>query len=57
MYVKFNSLSDHEMLEWVNNYLTYYNEERTQEKLGCLTPIEYGVRQPNYGVFISVSYR
>ncbi|WP_353056376.1 IS3 family transposase, partial [Exiguobacterium sp. MER 193] len=24
-------------------YLTYYNEERIQEKLGYLTPIKYGV--------------
>ncbi|WP_353056412.1 IS3 family transposase, partial [Exiguobacterium sp. MER 193] len=23
--------------------LTYYNEERIQEKLGYLTPIKYGV--------------
>jgi hypothetical protein len=42
-YVKFNSLSDYEVRERVNNYLTYYNEERIQEKLGYLTPIKYGV--------------
>ncbi|WP_144429868.1 IS3 family transposase [Exiguobacterium chiriqhucha] len=42
-YVKFNSLSDHEVRERVNHYLTYYNEERIQEKLGYLTPIKYGV--------------
>ncbi|TCI66552.1 hypothetical protein EVJ18_15310, partial [Exiguobacterium sp. IPCH1] len=40
---KFNSLSDYEVRERVNNYLTYYNEERIQEKLGYLTPIKYGV--------------
>ncbi|WP_328591036.1 IS3 family transposase [Exiguobacterium sp. SH0S1] len=42
-YVKFNSLSDHEVRERMNDYLTYYNEERIQEKLGYLTPIKYGV--------------
>lgn len=42
-YVKFNSLSDHEVRERVDHYLTYYNEERIQEKLGYLTPIKYGV--------------
>ncbi len=42
-YVKFNSLSDYEVRERVNNYLTYYNEERIQEKLGYLTPIKYSV--------------
>lgn len=41
-YVKFNSLSDQEVHERVNHYLTYYNEERIQEKLGYLTPIKYG---------------
>ena len=41
-YVKFNSLSDQEVNERVNHYLTYYNEERIQEKLGYLTPIKYG---------------
>ncbi len=41
-YVKFNSLSDQEVHERVNHYLTYYNEERIQEKLGYLPPIKYG---------------
>ena len=42
-YVKFNSLSNHEVNERVENYLKYYNEERIQEKLGYLTPVKYSV--------------
>ena len=42
-YVKFNSLSNHEVNERVVNYLKYYNEERIQEKLGYLTPVKYSV--------------
>ena len=42
-YVRFNSLSNHKASERVINYLNYYNEERIQDKLGYLTPIEYGV--------------
>ncbi|VXB92696.1 conserved hypothetical protein [Exiguobacterium sp. 8H] len=43
-YVKFNSLSDHEMRERINNSLPYYNEKRIKERLGYLTPIKYGMR-------------
>lgn len=42
-YVKFNSLSNHDVVERVFTYLNYYNQERIQEKLGYLTPITYGV--------------
>jgi putative transposase len=42
-YVKFNSLGDQEVSERIIQYLSYYNEERIQEKLGYLTPIKYGV--------------
>ena len=42
-YVKFNSLSNREASDRVIEYLNYYNEERIQEKLGYLTPVEYGV--------------
>lgn len=42
-YVKFNSLSNKNVIERVTNYLVYYNSERIQEKLGYLTPIKYRV--------------
>lgn len=41
-YVKFNSLGLEEVRERVALYMDYYNEERVQEKLGYLTPIEFG---------------
>lgn len=41
-YVKFNSLKLEEVWARVDLYMTYYNEERIQEKLGYLTPIEFG---------------
>ncbi|WP_438315036.1 IS3 family transposase [Sporosarcina sp. FA9] len=41
-YVRFNSLSNAEVVNRVSTYLKYYNEERIQEKLGYLTPIKYG---------------
>ncbi|SEW13995.1 Transposase InsO and inactivated derivatives [Aliicoccus persicus] len=44
IYTRFNSLSDIETDSRVNAYLKYYNEERIQEKLGYLSPINFGVR-------------
>lgn len=41
-YVKMNSLSLEEVRERVDVYVQYYNEERIQEKLGYLTPKEFG---------------
>lgn len=43
-YVKFNSLSNHEVRERVIEYLNYYNEKRIQVKLDYLTPINYRVK-------------
>lgn len=43
-YVKFNSLHNKDVVERVITYLTYYNEERIQEKLGYLTPLNYSVK-------------
>ncbi|WP_367888747.1 IS3 family transposase [Alteribacillus bidgolensis] len=28
----------------MRKYIQHYNEERIQEKLGCLTPKEFGVK-------------
>lgn len=42
-YVKFNSLSNVRVVEKVDIYIHHYNEERIQEKLGYLTPKEFGV--------------
>ncbi len=42
-HVKFNSLRNQDAIDRVITYLNYYNEERIQEKLGYLTPVEYGV--------------
>jgi len=36
---KFESIED--LLQKIRNYIRFYNEERYQEVLGCLTPIEY----------------
>lgn len=41
-YVKMNSLSLEEVRNRVKTYIQYYNEERIQEKLDYLTPIEFG---------------
>ena len=41
-YVKMNSLNVEEVIDRVAKYIQYYNEERIQEKLGYLTPIEFG---------------
>src|SRR5690625_6526346 len=48
-YVKFNSLSNKDVIERVTNYLVYYNSERIQEKLGYLTRRKKGERQANKG--------
>ena len=44
------NLSFEELCDKVNEYVRYYNEERIQEKLGYLTPMEYHhrVTQSNY---------
>jgi transposase InsO family protein len=44
IYTRFNSLSNIETDSRVNAYLKYYNEERIQEKLGYLSPINFGVK-------------
>ena len=41
-YCKFNSLPIIEVVKKVDNFIKHYNEERIQEKLGYLTPKEYG---------------
>ena len=42
-YTKFNSISNIDVVKKVDDYLRHYNEERIQEKLGYLTPREYGI--------------
>lgn len=42
-YTKFNSLSNFTAVARVDDYIRHYNEERIQEKLGYLTPKEFGV--------------
>lgn len=44
IYTRFNSLSNSETSSRVNEYLKYYNEESIQEKLGYLSPINFGVK-------------
>lgn len=41
-YIKFNSMSNVDVIKKVDDYLCHYNEERIQEKLGYLTPKEFG---------------
>jgi len=41
-YIKFNSISNIDVMRKVDDYLRHYNEERIQEKLGYLTPKEFG---------------
>ena len=36
---KFNTYE--ELKEAIENYIYYYNNNRYQEKLGCLSPMEY----------------
>lgn len=42
-YCKFNSLSNLEVVSKIDKFIYYYNEERIQEKLGYITPKEFGV--------------
>jgi putative transposase len=42
-YCKFNTLSNIEVISKIEAYIYHYNEERIQEKLGYLTPKEFGV--------------
>ncbi|MRH41214.1 IS3 family transposase [Aquibacillus halophilus] len=42
-YIKFNSLSNFNVVEKVDEYIKHYNKERIQEKLDYLTPKEFGV--------------
>lgn len=43
-YVKFNSMHTIHVVEKVNEYMRYYNEDRILEKLGYLTPKEFGAQ-------------
>lgn len=43
-YVKFNSMHNIQVVEKVNEYMRYYNEDRILEKLGYLTPKEFGAQ-------------
>ena len=40
--IKHHSLTNEETRTRVANYMSYYNEERIQEKLDYLAPVEYG---------------
>ncbi|QFG00120.1 IS3 family transposase [Psychrobacillus glaciei] len=40
---KFNSLSNVSVVQRIDEYIRHYNEERIQEKLGYLTPKEFGI--------------
>jgi transposase InsO family protein len=42
-YCKFHSLANLEVISKIDHYIYHYNEERIQEKLGYLTPKEFGV--------------
>jgi putative transposase len=41
-YCKFNSISNLDVVSKIDIYIYHYNEERIQEKLGYLTPKEFG---------------
>lgn len=41
-YCKFNTLSNLEVVSRIEAFMNHYNEERIQEKLGYLTPKEFG---------------
>ena len=43
-YVKFNSMQNIHIVEKVDEYIRYYNEDRILEKLGYLTPKEFGAQ-------------
>ncbi|MFJ8064159.1 IS3 family transposase [Psychrobacillus sp. NPDC096426] len=40
---KFNSLSNVSVVQRIHEYIRHYNGERIQEKLGYLTPKEFGI--------------
>lgn len=42
-YCKFNSLVNLKVISKIEEYMNHYNEERIQEKLGYLTPKEFGI--------------
>lgn len=42
-YYKFNSLTNLNVISKINDYMYHYNEDRIQEKLGYLTPKEFGM--------------
>ena len=42
MYTRFNSITEKEVIERINRYMKFYNEERIQEKLDYHAPKEYG---------------
>ena len=41
MYYGRNYYSYEELVEEIDNYIKYYNEERIKEKLGWMSPMEY----------------
>ncbi|WNF37386.1 IS3 family transposase [Bacillaceae bacterium IKA-2] len=43
-YVKFNSMHNIQVVEKVDEYMRYYNQDRILEKLGYLTPKEFGAQ-------------
>lgn len=43
-YVKFNSIHNIQVTEKVDEYIRYYNQDRILEKLGYLTPKEFGAQ-------------
>lgn len=43
-YIKFNSMNNIQVVEKVKEYIRYYNEDRILEKLGYLTPKEFGAQ-------------
>lgn len=42
-YSKFNSLTNLNVVSKIDDYMYHYNENRIQEKLGYLTPKEFGM--------------
>ena len=49
-YVKFNSLHNSQVVDKVNEYIRYYNEDRILENLGYRRPRNSGRKQPKDGV-------
>lgn len=43
-YCKFNSISNLNVVSKIDHYMLHYNEDRIQEKLGYLTPKEFGMK-------------